>query len=129
MSRLFQHFDEAEFRCKCGKCPDDVLVSVHLLSGLETLRALAGNKPLKVISGIRCPAYNAKVRGAKRSAHLEGIAADVWTGSSVITRMMNDFAMQIHPFATGGIGLYRTFIHLDVRGFLGRRRARWSTLA
>jgi zinc D-Ala-D-Ala carboxypeptidase len=43
---------------------------------LEQVRALLGNRPVHVSSGYRCPALNAKVKGAKNSAHLQGLAVD-----------------------------------------------------
>lgn len=43
---------------------------------LEQIRALVG-KPVTVSSGYRCPALNAAVGGARYSAHMQGLAADI----------------------------------------------------
>lgn len=43
---------------------------------LELVRALVG-RPVTVSSGYRSPALNAAVGGARESAHLQGLAADI----------------------------------------------------
>ncbi len=43
---------------------------------LEPARALVG--PLRVNSGYRCPGLNAAIGGSKTSAHMQGLAADVY---------------------------------------------------
>jgi uncharacterized protein YcbK (DUF882 family) len=43
------------------------------------MRHLAGDKPIKITSGYRSPAYNATVKGAaKNSQHMYGKAADIF---------------------------------------------------
>lgn len=43
---------------------------------LEPVRSIVG--PLRVNSGYRCPALNQRVGGSKTSAHMDGLAADVF---------------------------------------------------
>nr|WP_229265400.1 D-Ala-D-Ala carboxypeptidase family metallohydrolase [Duganella sp. 1224] len=43
---------------------------------LEQVRAAVG-RPITVSSGYRCPALNTAVGGARDSAHLQGLAADI----------------------------------------------------
>lgn len=43
---------------------------------LEAVRALVG--PLRVNSAYRCPGLNAAIGGSKTSAHMDGLAADVF---------------------------------------------------
>jgi len=43
---------------------------------LEQVRTLVGG-PVRVSSGYRAPALNAAVSGAKNSAHVQGLAADI----------------------------------------------------
>lgn len=43
---------------------------------LEPARALVG--PLRVNSGYRCPALNVAIGGSRTSAHMDGLAADVF---------------------------------------------------
>jgi uncharacterized protein YcbK (DUF882 family) len=47
-----------------------------LVELLEAVRAQWG-KPVVISSGYRCPSHNRRVKGAARSLHLEGRAADV----------------------------------------------------
>lgn len=46
-----------------------------LMAGLEEVRALLG-KPMLISSGYRCPELNRAIGGAKKSAHVDGFAAD-----------------------------------------------------
>lgn len=48
----------------------------HTAALLEQVRALVGG-PIRVSSGYRAPALNAAVGGAKNSAHVQGLAADI----------------------------------------------------
>jgi hypothetical protein len=43
---------------------------------LEQVRAAVG-RPITISSGYRCPALNVAVGGARDSAHLQGLAADI----------------------------------------------------
>lgn len=44
--------------------------------GLEQVRTLLGNNPVRIASGYRCPALNTLIGGSKTSAHVHGLAAD-----------------------------------------------------
>jgi zinc D-Ala-D-Ala carboxypeptidase len=63
--------------------PADVVGNLEYLCEnlLEKLRTLNGNKPLFLSSGYRCPRLNTAVKGAKKSQHLTGEAADIDLGS------------------------------------------------
>lgn len=77
MGDLSEHFSRWEFDCPhCG-----LLVGPHpmLVQVLENLRAKRG-RPLVVVSGYRCPEYNARVGGIKASQHTRGRAADIPRG-------------------------------------------------
>lgn len=86
MTKLSEHFALEEFACRDGSpLPDDfaetIAPTVHYL---EVVRAeLNARLPadldegLRVLSGHRSPSYNARVGGAKLSAHVSGHAADV----------------------------------------------------
>ena len=114
----------SEFKCKDGSdVPDSMLDNVKLLAkNLQVLRDEIG-KPIRVISGYRSPKYNRKIGGARKSQHMTAKAADIkikgMTPAEVkrtIVRLIKEGKMM-----SGGIGLYRTFTHYDVRG----RNARW----
>lgn len=48
----------------------------QLAMQLERVRHALGDKPMIISSGYRCPELNKAVGGARRSAHMEGWAAD-----------------------------------------------------
>ncbi len=48
----------------------------RVCEALEQVRSAAGGLPVIVSSGYRCPALNRAVKGAKNSAHLQGLAVD-----------------------------------------------------
>jgi hypothetical protein len=61
--------------------PDIVLQNLtHLAAELQKIRDLYG-KSMTVTSGYRCPRVNKAVGGVNNSAHAEGLAADINTGS------------------------------------------------
>ena len=68
-----EHFRLREFECPCCHC---VRLSSALLAALVELRREWG-KPILISSGYRCPAHNTRVKGAPRSLHMVGQAADV----------------------------------------------------
>lgn len=58
--------------------PPDIIANLRELArGLELVRNSLGNLPIHVSSGYRCPELNARVGGARNSAHLSGLAADI----------------------------------------------------
>ena len=122
--QMTDNFKSSEFRCRDGSdVPDDHMESLQLLcNNLQVLRDHIG-KPIRVISGYRSPKYNSRIGGARRSQHMLSKAADIKiTGMSphevkaLIEELIRDGKMM-----KGGVGLYRTFTHYDVRG----RNARW----
>lgn len=48
-----------------------------LAQGLELVRRALGDLPIRISSGYRCPDLNARVGGARNSAHMSGLAADI----------------------------------------------------
>lgn len=112
------HFKFSEFRCKCcGKLPAQG-IDPNLVLKLEFLRMILDNKPMTIISGYRCLAHNKEVSGATNSQHLYGRAADI----IVKDFSPSDVAKAAEPLLfNGGLGRYKTFTHIDVRGI----KARW----
>jgi zinc D-Ala-D-Ala carboxypeptidase len=109
-------FSFTDFRCKCGgryaRC-HVVLVHRDLLVGLDRYRDSVG-KPVKVVSGYRCPTHNAKVGGATSSQHLYGAAADLeYLVSTTVMRRLRRFS------GIGQSASSRKVRHVDVRHLSG----------
>lgn len=122
--KLTDHFTWLEFESKDGApMPPDVKENIkELAQNLEIIRAAAG-RPIKINSGYRSPAHNSKVGGKVLSQHMLGRAADfVIPGMntneihSLVAKLIKDGKIK-----EGGLGLYPTWIHYDIRG----TRARW----
>ena len=85
MIKLSEHFtlEELTFSATAqrkqidNKPPAEVLDNMkRLAAGLEEVRAVLGNKPMRINSGYRSPKLNRAVGGARLSAHMAGYAAD-----------------------------------------------------
>tara|TARA_B100000900_G_scaffold43594_2_gene32433 strand:+ start:192 stop:533 length:342 start_codon:yes stop_codon:yes gene_type:complete len=98
--------------------------NVRLLAeNLQILRDYIG-RPIKIISGYRSPDYNKRIGGARQSQHMIAKAADIkvdgmepWIVQKIIEHLIHEGHMM-----KGGVGIYKTFVHYDVRG----RNARWT---
>ena len=121
MGDLSAHFSRSELQCRCcGR----LQIDSRLLDGLERLRELAGI-PVTVHAGYRCERHNQEVGGVPRSAHVQGLAADV-TLPGLSLQQMYELALAVREFAEGGIGVYDGgFLHVDVR----QRSARWARVS
>ena len=111
-----KYFKPGEFSCKCGYGLNEV--SELLLKELDAIRAHFGVS-VTVTSGRRCTAHNEAVGGARGSQHVLGTAADI--------RVQGKKPKEVFEYLNTtyksryGIGLYKTFVHFDVRD----KRARW----
>ena len=108
-----------DLECKCG-CG---LNNVHptLATAIHKLERRLQCE-LNPTSGCRCFARNTEEGGRPNSYHLLGMAADVWC-SKWTPEGIAAQAEHIQVFKEGGIGIYNTFVHLDVRGC--NAPARW----
>lgn len=109
MGDLTADFSRSEFACKCG-CGADHVSSV-LVEKLQRLRNFL-REPVIINSGVRCPAYNAKVGGKPDSAHLAGDAADIACPDSHTRWRMKHLIYQWQLFTRVGNG--GNFLHVDV---------------
>jgi uncharacterized protein YcbK (DUF882 family) len=114
-SRYSLHFTKAELNCKCG-CKPTMLIQknlTRLAEELEKLRHVIG-LPVQITSGYRCEAYNHLCGGAPLSQHMSGLAADIWVRGKTPAQV-KAAAEKVLGFRVGGIGLYRGWIHVDLR--------------
>jgi uncharacterized protein YcbK (DUF882 family) len=120
MSYKSQYFKKAEYVCKCdGLCDHSAVLCDALLIALDRLREILG-KPIIINSGVRCKAWNKSVGGQTNSYHMQCMAVDIRV-EGVSPKDVAKAASKIPEFAGGGIGTYKSFCHLDVRG----HRSRW----
>ena len=122
--QLTSNFSLEEFKCKCGcEMPEFVKKNIiELAENLQVLRDDVGR--LDLTNAYRCKFHNADVGGSVNSQHLKGKAADIKSkilSPNEIAVRTNDL-MKNESFKLGGIGIYNTFTHVDIRG----TRARWS---
>lgn len=115
--KLSDHFTVSEFRCKDGS--DKILIDTDLVDILQKIRNHFG-KPITINSAYRNATYNKKIGGASKSQHVVGTAADIVV-QGVKPELVAQYAEYLMP-NKGGIGLYSTFTHVDVRA----NRSRWK---
>jgi len=113
--RLAPNFHLKEFACHCGKCAT-VLISPTQVVNLQRLRNAVG-RPITITSGYRCAKHNAAVGGVAGSQHPLGTACDIKVAGLTPAQV----AEAAEKIGFDGIGIYRTFVHLDSRG----THARW----
>jgi uncharacterized protein YcbK (DUF882 family) len=122
--KITNNFSLQEFNSKCGRdMPTNVMVNIiELAKNLQVLRDEV-KKSIQITSGYRSPEHNAKVKGAKNSMHVLGMAADIKVAgmtpkqvAEVIERLIAEKKMK-----EGGIGIYKTWLHYDIRN----TKARW----
>ncbi len=122
---MTKNFKIKEFECKGGcDMPLEVYENIiKLASQLQFLRDYTG-RPITINSAYRCPEHNAKVGGSKTSQHLLGKAADITIQSLKpieVYALIEDLIDMGHMLQ-GGLGLYDTFVHYDIR----KTKARWN---
>lgn len=117
--KISKWFTDKEFQCQGhGCCKKDTLPTKELLDALDALRELVG-LPIVVTSGVRCEAHNKAIGGAAESYHVKGMAADIY-----VPRMDMKILQKVieNSGLFGGIGVYKSWIHVDVR----KGKARWQ---
>ena len=123
--QLTSNFSKSEFECKCGcEMPDNVLDNVKKLAlSLQTLRDKI-KKPIKVNSSYRCLSHNRSIGSNDSSQHVLGKAADIVIKGQIPEQTANLLEVLIdnNEISQGGLGIYNTFTHYDIRG----RKARWD---
>jgi uncharacterized protein YcbK (DUF882 family) len=88
----------------------------RLAQAFEDIRHLCGDRPITVFSAYRTPNWNRKVGGAPKSQHVEGRALDLKPPEGLTVKQFYDLIKANHKeFGIQGIGLYKTFVHIDIR--------------
>lgn len=104
------HFKPSEFKCRCKRAECDAPeIDKAFLAKLEELREKWG-RPLVVTSGLRCAWHNDQIKGAPKSMHLVGKAADLKTANLNEARALHALAESL---GFGGVEIGRGFIHVD----------------
>lgn len=112
------HFQVYEFACEDGS--DPVFVSPELVEILEKIRTHFG-QPVTITSGYRTVSHNATIpNSSKKSQHLFGLAADIKV-NGYSPKTVYEYAETLLP-DTGGLGIYDTIVHVDVRP----NKSRWD---
>lgn len=111
------NFKVREFACTDGS--DPVFIDSELVAVLQKIRNHFG-KPVTITSAYRTPGKNKAVGGTTYSQHLYGKAADIKV-KGITPKAVAAYAEKLLP-KSGGIGIYSTFTHIDVRG----AKSRWN---
>jgi uncharacterized protein YcbK (DUF882 family) len=135
MTPVSLHFSLEEFACHDGSAYPDEWIGERLTplcQVLEAIRGAGGNLPIRIDSGYRSIAYDDKlyqahvarvgddgdVAPASRSQHPQGRAADIVHPSIGPVAFFN-LILKLYEDGTipqlGGVGLYPSFVHVDVR--------------
>ena len=123
---MTENFKKSEFDCKCGcEMTEDVLVNITKLANqLQYVRDNVA-RPIDINSGYRCEAHNKSVGGSKNSQHLLGKAADIVIKGLDPVLDTYDYLEELilsGEILQGGLGMYQTFTHYDIR----KTKARWN---
>jgi flagellum-specific peptidoglycan hydrolase FlgJ len=116
--KLSESFTVGEVASSGGRADDRARISVELVKCLQAIRICAGH-PTKVLSGYRSWSRNVAVyqnagKAPARSRHCSGQAADI---SIAGLSGLQIAKLAVDAYGDGlGIGVGKTFAHIDVRG-------------
>lgn len=115
--KVSTNFKVKEFACTDGS--DPIFIDSDLVAVLQKVRTHFG-KAVTITSAYRTPGKNKAVGGQVYSQHLYGRAADIKV-KGVTPKTVAAYVEKLMP-KSGGIGIYKTFVHVDVRS----AKARWN---
>ena len=72
-------------------------------------------KPIRITSAYRSPAYNKRIGGVSNSTHVRFNALDLVTNKPAALYLLLLY-LRREGWFKGGLGLYRSFVHIDSRG-------------
>lgn len=108
--KLSTNFKVKEFACTDGS--DPIFIDTDLVNVLQKVRTHFG-KSVTITSAYRTPTKNKACGGTTYSQHLYGRAADIKI-KGVAPKTIAAYVEKLLP-KSGGIGIYKTFVHVDVR--------------
>lgn len=117
-TQLSANFRVREFACSDGT--DTIFIAPELVTALQSIRDHFG-KPVQINSAYRTEVKNKAVGGAAYSQHKYGMAADIIV-AGVTPPEVAKYAHRL-LVGKGGVGLYKTFTHVDVRD----KATRWDS--
>ena len=115
--KLSTNFRVKEFACTDGS--DPIFIDSDLVNVLQKIRTHFG-KSVTITSAYRTPTKNKAAGGTTYSQHLYGRAADIKV-KGVTPKKVAAYAETLLK-NKGGIGIYSTFTHIDVRA----TKSRWN---
>lgn len=125
MGDLTADFSLSDFSCSDGtSVPADYKANViQLAKNLQILKNEV-KKSIHINSSYRTESLNKKVGGSTTSQHLYAKAADItikaMTPKDVHSKI--EELIKKGTLSQGGLGLYNTFVHYDIRG----SKSRWN---
>lgn len=115
--KVSANFRVREFACTDGS--DPIFIDSDLVNILQKVRNHFG-VAVTITSAYRTPGKNKAVGGQAYSQHLYGRAADIKV-KGIAPKTVAAYVEKLMP-KSGGIGIYKTFVHVDVRS----TKARWN---
>ena len=113
MPDLSEHFNHKDFLCQCGTCEGTYRIHLGLVGALEMIWSHF-QKPVKIVSGYRCEAYNEKLEGPKKSFHTRGKAAHI-RAEEVPLEELFKFSRTVPELKGRGFYPQDNFVHVDTR--------------
>lgn len=103
----YPNFSASEFQCReTGELEMDA----NFMEKLQQLRYMYG-RPMHVTSGYRSPRHSIEARKPAPGTHAQGIAVDIAASG----RDAYDLMFLAMRYGFNGIGISKTFVHLDTR--------------
>ncbi|WP_313235729.1 YcbK family protein [Sphingobacterium multivorum] len=106
--QLTKNFRLQEFLTK-NQRDTTTKLNLNIILELQNLRTLFGS-PIGISSSYRSPSYNKSINGATASQHLYGNALDTYPINGDVKGWLS---CVVKNKKTGGIGQYKTFVHID----------------
>lgn len=120
-----KHFSTHEFECKGQNCcGNSSPMNPEYLRFLDRFREKLG-EPWIITSGFRCRTHNQRIGGASNSLHTWGVASDGFPKSKDLKKALRVLS-EMPEFERLSIGVYPSFLHIDMRVLYGMQVRRWG---